>query len=178
MAWAGLSEERIEAAFAELLGDDDDDFDDAGDEGSGASQAVPNLPLLVRRANVRFDRELRRVARALGHPEVGPSGLHLLRLVGRRGQPISVLAEQLGVSRQAVGQAVQRLEERELTTRREHWAATLIVCTASGRRLRREVDEAIMRVVWGWGLVADGSRLDDLARDLDVLAQDPRTRFG
>jgi DNA-binding MarR family transcriptional regulator len=164
----------------EFGGDDDEEDEPAEDLGdsAGADESVASLPLLVRQANARFDHELRRVARELGHEQVGPSGLHLLRLVGRRGKPVSALAELLGVSRQGAGQVVARLEGLGLVRRKEQWTTTLIVRTREGRALLRDVNEAVVGVVWGWGLVADPTRLGDLAHDLAVLAQDPRARLG
>jgi hypothetical protein len=53
-----------------------------------------------------------------------------------------------------------------------------VVCTPNGRRLLREVNEAMVDLIWSWGMVSDVSRIAALARDLEVLAQNPRRRFG
>jgi DNA-binding MarR family transcriptional regulator len=179
MSW-DLSEEEIQELFAAMRGEEVIDLDDDEDDSPEAerNEAIASLPLLVRRANNRFDFELRRAARALGYPDVGPSGLHVLRLVGSRGRPISLLAELLGMTRQAAAQAVARLDERGLTSRRESLTNTRVVCTPDGRRLLREVNEAMVDLVWSWGMVSDVSRIAALARDLEVLAQNPRRRFG
>jgi DNA-binding MarR family transcriptional regulator len=156
----------------------DGEPDDSALRALKTAEAIATLPLLVRQANARFDSELRRVTRRIGHPQVGPAGVHLLRVMGDSGKPMTALAHRLGISRQAVGQAVKSLEEQGLATRREFWTGTLIVLTGDGRRLLDEVSEAVVDIVWTWGMVADGTRLDDLVRDLEVLAQNPRTRWG
>jgi DNA-binding MarR family transcriptional regulator len=179
MGWEGENEELMELWFAAMSGDDlggGESLDT--DDDSAQTDAIGSLPLLVRRANLRFDTELRRVARDLGHPEVGPTGLHLLRLLRRRGQRVVALAEPLGITRQAVSQTVTVLHEHGLTAPQAHWAGVLIALTAEGRELLREVDRALVTVVWAWGMAADGSRLDALVHDLEVLAQDPRSGLG
>ena len=61
--------------------------------------------------------------------------------------------------------------------RKPLWPSVVVVRTPEGRDLLRDVNEAVVDIVWEWGLVADPARLRDLARDLAVLARDARDRW-
>lgn len=181
MAWSEMDADEINSLMAFIRGEEVIDVDAEEEDDAPLSEDDENLamlPLLVRRANARFDRELLAAARDLGYEQVGPSGLHVLRVISPQGTPVVTLADRLCVSRQATSKVVMRLEDHGLVQRQERMRNVVVKRTAEGRRVLRNVNEAIVDVVWGWGLFADPTRIGELARDLRLLATDNLRRPG
>ena len=159
--------EEVEARYAELF---------AGDPVAAPADDGPpeaDLPLALRLAAQRVDRELTRLVSEAGWASLTPRGWHVLRLCRFRGKPISALADQLVISRQAVSQTVAGLEEQGLVRRKPGRFTMLAVATEDGRSLVREVDDAVVDLVSQWSFHLPAERMAALAKDVDVLAERP-----
>jgi DNA-binding MarR family transcriptional regulator len=175
-----FSEEEIERAYAALAGDDaDDGADDIADDDDEEDREIPaavDLPLIIRLANARMERELRDLVRDAGYADLSPAAVHALMLCGR-GKPASALADRLLVTRQAAGQVVARLESLGLVERRPQWPATLAVPTPAGRSLVRALNARFLDACHWWGMHLAPGRLDALTVDLEVFADPERARW-
>lgn len=141
---------------------------------------VLDVPLLLRLANQRVERDLRDLARSEGLRGLTPTAMQVLRLCSRHGKPIVSLAERLLVSPQAVGQVVTRLENSGLVERGPHpmWGSSiLVVPTAAGLGVVAALNASLQELAGIWADDLPPGRLDLLAADLETLAAPPGARW-
>ncbi len=113
-----------------------------------------------------------------GHPGVGAAQWELVARIGTAGARAADLARQLGTSKQAIAQAIQRLERLGYVERLEDPAdgrARLVRLTARGRALHRRgldaserVEERLRRALGATRLKALKHTLDELSGTLDA----------
>ena len=101
-----------------------------------AAKAGSTMQLLFRCARLINDEGLRRVREKMGKP-VRPSHAALFPLIDLQGSRITDLAARLGISKQAVGQLVDDLEEMDMVERvpdPDDGRARLVRFSKRGRR--------------------------------------------
>jgi DNA-binding MarR family transcriptional regulator len=120
-----------------------------------------------------MDRLLLQTLEGRGFAEVGATGLHVLLLV-RRPVPVSLLAESLCMTPQAMGRVVKRMEARELVVRYEHpydARSLMVELTDEGADLASTVREALQDALHVVSDDLEGERLTQLVEDLAVVAE-------
>jgi DNA-binding MarR family transcriptional regulator len=131
------------------------------------------LPSLLRRATSALDSLLVQCLEAQGLTGVSATGLHVLSLLNRA-KPLTLLAERLCVTPQGMGRTVRRLEELELVERYEDpydARAPMVELTDEGAVVAATVRKAVEQALDGLADEVEPGRLQDLVRDLAVLAE-------
>ncbi|MDF2144263.1 MarR family winged helix-turn-helix transcriptional regulator [Knoellia sp. p5-6-4] len=139
----------------------------------GTPAELEALPYLLRRATASMDRLLLQTLEGRGFADVGATGLHVLLLV-RSPRPVSLLAESLGMTPQAMGRVVKRMEARELVVRYEHpydARSLMVELTDDGADLASIVREALQDALHVVSDDLEGERLGQLVDDLAVVAE-------
>ena len=172
--WHSASEEAREAELARLFGVTVEEWQEPATDDPPTET---DLALLVRLANARVERQLRRVGADLGY-DLGPAATHTVRLIGHAGKPLAAIAERLLVSRQAAGQVVARLVAAGLVERRESWSGTLVTRTAEGRAFVRALDAALVELARDWSAFRPAGFLEQAVPVLETMASEQRRRWG
>lgn len=135
--------------------------------------ALEALPHLLRRAAASLDRLLLRTLEQRGLGAVGATGLHVLVLV-QRPKPVTLLAERLRITPQAMGRVTRRLEGLGLVLRYEdaYDARSLLVeLTDDGADLAATIRQAVQDALDAVADEFEEGRLGQIVVDLGVLAE-------
>ncbi|WP_411078704.1 MarR family winged helix-turn-helix transcriptional regulator [Streptomyces sp. cmx-18-6] len=142
----------------------------AGEPGGGAGFELPLLLLAGFRSIIDA---LHRDLAEHGHPEARPAYGFALQAVGREGAGISEIGRRLGVSKQAAGKTVEKLEALGYVERAPDPVdarRTLIRLTAHGVDLLARSAEGFDRLRAEWARVLGEERLTHLEADLRTMA--------
>lgn len=128
------------------------------DERLRKSKEKTTLEALFRAARLANERALERArTRQMRGPQVRAAHMSLFPHIDLRGTRISVLAERVGISKQAVSELVEELDEMGVVTRipdPSDGRAKLVIFTKSGRqgildglKLLREIEAELARKI-------------------------------
>ncbi|MEV7842870.1 MarR family winged helix-turn-helix transcriptional regulator [Streptomyces cyaneofuscatus] len=144
-----------------------------GAEASGGGQAGFELPLLLFAGFRSIIDALHRDLAEHGHPETRPAYGFALQAVGREGAGISEIGRRLGVSKQAAGKTVEKLEALGYVERGADPAdgrRTVIRLTPHGVDLLARSAEGFDRLRAEWARALGEERLATLEADLRTMA--------
>lgn len=142
-----------------------------GGEGNGRFEPLPRLLLRAYRA---ADEALGKDLAAVGPADVTPATWEVLAILPDHGVRAVDVARRLGMTKQAVGQVLQELEEQGLVERTRDPSdrrARLVRLTAGGRALVDHGEDALRAREDAWADELGVSRLLRLRRTLDELAE-------
>jgi DNA-binding MarR family transcriptional regulator len=121
-----------------------------------------------------FDQALTAVLAQVGprHPELRPAHLQLFRFGGIDGSHTAELAAHAGMTKQSMHELVTHLERHEYLVREPDPAdprAKRVRLTPSGRKLERQINDAIADLLDDWEAKLGRERFDELWAMLQEL---------
>lgn len=141
--------------------------------GEGSQGAGFELPLLLFAGFRSIVDELHRELAAKGHPDVRPAYGFALQAVGREGASASEIGRRLGVSKQAAGKTVEKLEAIGYVERvddPEDGRRKLVRLTARGFDMLARSADGFDRLRAEWVRALGAERVRALEADLRTMA--------
>lgn len=121
----------------------------------------------------QFEDEVLEELKALGHESISASDLNVIRHVDPQGISSNRIAQLAGVTKQAIGKQVDRLENIGIVKRDSHpddQRVKLVVFTKKGRKLVQDCIEVIGRIENRYARILGGkSELENVKRSLQIL---------
>ncbi|MFI6056866.1 MarR family winged helix-turn-helix transcriptional regulator [Streptomyces sp. NPDC051286] len=145
----------------------------AGEAASAGEGAGFELPLLLFAGFRTIIDELHRELAESGHPDVRPAYGFALQAIGRDGATASEIGRRLGVSKQAAGKTVDRLEGLGYVERvddPQDGRRKLVRVTPRGVDVLVRSAEGFDRLHTEWSRVLGADRLRALESDLRAMA--------
>lgn len=138
------------------------------------------LPLLLFAGFRSLIDETHRRLAAEGHPDLRPAHGFVMQAIGSAGVSASELGRRLGVSKQAAGKTVDRLESLGYVVRQPDPSdarAKAVVLTERGRDSLRRSAEIFDELRAGWAQAIGPARLRDLEDDLSAVTAGQDVRW-
>src|SRR5262245_52282122 len=146
-------------------------------EGSLAIFDRHNIGVLLQLLSRDFERRARGTLQARGHTELLPSHQVVFAGLGRDGTRLTVLAQQAGMTKQAMGQIVDDLEQLGYVERLPDPAdgrAKIVRFTAAGFDFVRGAAEVLDEIWNEYSKLLGSDVLDDLKETLQKLLRGAR----
>lgn len=145
------------------------------------AQWEPTVPALVQRLAAAGGPRLKRAFAAAGLDGIRPAQAVALVPLATGGLHASDLADRLGVSRQAVAQAITALERHGYVTREpnpDDARTRIIELTPRGRQTLRVMRSTAMDVEQSWERILGERRLGELRATVQMLLAAPDSEDG
>jgi DNA-binding MarR family transcriptional regulator len=136
--------------------------------------APPHVGQLLRDAFARFETELIAATPEFRGRTLRPTHNHVLRHLDEQGTRASVIAERAGLTRQAITQIVDELEEAGVVTREpdpDDGRAKRVVYTPDGRQAFGESRARVAAITKRWRTELGAERYAQLEQALSDLAR-------
>ncbi|MFJ2894785.1 MarR family winged helix-turn-helix transcriptional regulator [Streptomyces sp. NPDC087218] len=149
-------------------------------EASGRDAAGFELPVLLFAGFRSIIDEMHRELAERGHPEVRPAYGYALQAVGRGGATASEIGRRLGVSKQAAGKTVERLEALGYVERVDDprdGRRKLVRLTARGVDVLVKSAEGFERLRTRWVEVLGADRVRAMEADLRTMVPEGAFRL-
>lgn len=132
-----------------------------------------HLPYLLDLAHRRMQHDLGVLVEATSFPELRGSHFRLLGMIPDDGARPSAIAEVAQITRPALGEMVQHLQEHgyvDVTPDASDGRAVIVRLSARGRRASAAADKAITQLRRRWARDIGAARLESLIDALTALA--------
>jgi len=138
-----------------------------------------NIGVLLQQLSRDFERRARGTLQARGHTELLPSHQVVFRSLGRNGTRLTMLAQQAGMTKQAMGQIVDDLEQLgyvERTPDPEDGRAKIVRFTATGLHFVCDAAEVLDQIWREYAGLVGARELNHLQDGLLELLRGARRR--